>query len=183
MRGRGAGTPAPDGQVCVGVPGSRRWCRPQGHTVHSSAVGPARPERSSPQRGLCAQAPAAAVTLLRPLLSFRGSAAWAYLPSAGRGKWGRAEGGRITWASSLPGPTSSSPPFSMRSAGVVGRVWTRGCALDHVRPLPATCCLTLVRFPPVCGPQLSHLFHKTARTVNPDNGGKSASLPTALAVD
>lgn len=107
-RGSGPGPPALGRQVCVGVPGSQRGCGLLGHTVHSSPVGPARRERSSPQSSLCALAPAVAATLLRPLLSYRGSAAGPCLLSAlARKVWGQAEGGGVTWASSLLDPPNS----------------------------------------------------------------------------
>lgn len=76
--------PEPAGPFCR--PRSRRGCRPQCHTVRSSAVGPARRERVSPQSGFWVQAPAAAATLLRPLPSHRGGAARPQLPAARRGR-------------------------------------------------------------------------------------------------
>lgn len=76
--------PEPAGLFCRHR--SRRGCRPQGHTVRSSAVGPARRERVSPQSGSWVQAPAAAATLLRPLPSHRGGAARPQLPAARRGR-------------------------------------------------------------------------------------------------
>lgn len=176
----GTAPPAPGTQVCAGVPRSRRGCRSQGHIVHSSAVGPARPERSSPQSSLCAQAPAATVTLLRPLLSHCGGAARPCLPSA----WGRVGGesgesgeGSVTWAISLPGPTRFLLRLGLDQLRLYDVSGLEG-ALRSCLAFASDLLHDLDQIPfPASGPQFPHLFHKAARIISPDNEGKAARVP------
>lgn len=178
VRGR-AREPALGRQVSAGVPGSRRGCRAQGCTVHSSLVGPARPERSSPQSGLCARAPAAAVTLLRPLLSYRGSAARPLSAVCLARKVGLAAVGRgVTGASSLPGPT----PFPASTRPEI-RWGARTClnwrerSGSHLAFARGGDWHDLDQLPFHSGPQFCCLFHKTAWIIHPIRVGRQPESP------
>lgn len=85
-------------------------------SIHSSAVGPPCPKRSSPQSVLCAQASTAAVTLLRPLLSHCGGASRPYLPSAWRGGAGGEQGGGHL--GQLPAWTQPAPSLCLAEDGL-----------------------------------------------------------------
>lgn len=142
-------------------------------------MGLASRERSSPQSGLCAQAPAAATTLLRPLLPHPGGAARPDLPSAAGVGSRETEAEGVSWASSLPGPTR----FLTSLCDEVG--WGGGTCLDWrgllslCWPLPASSLLHDLGQIPTSGSglQFSPFLHQNARRVDPTAVRRRSEFP------